>query len=66
VRAATVEKALIGQSLSAETIANASRQVIQDLGPDIIGDLYASADYRKSVSPVWVKRAVTAAGARAT
>lgn len=65
LRASAVEKTLTGQSLSAETIANASAQVVQDLGDDIIGDLYASADYRKSVSPVWVRRAVTAAAERA-
>jgi CO/xanthine dehydrogenase FAD-binding subunit len=47
--------------LSPEAIAQASRQVAQDLGDDIIGDLYASADYRKNVASVWVKRAITAA-----
>jgi carbon-monoxide dehydrogenase medium subunit len=66
VRARAVEKALTGQSLSAETIAKASGQVSQDLGDDILGDLYASAEYRKAVAPVWVKRAVTAATERTT
>ena len=61
VRATTVEKALTGQVLSPESIAQASRQVAQDLGDDILGDLYASADYRKNVASVWVKRAITAA-----
>ena len=56
-----VEKALTGQVLSPEAIAQASRQVAQDLGDDILGDLYASADYRKNVASVWVKRAITAA-----
>ena len=66
VRASSVEKALTGQSLSAETIAKAASQVTLDLGPDIIGDLYASADYRKAVVSVWVKRALTVAAERAT
>jgi aerobic carbon-monoxide dehydrogenase medium subunit len=61
VRATSVEKALTGQVLSPEAIAQASRQVAQDLGDDILGDLYASADYRKNVASVWVKRAITAA-----
>ena len=65
VRTTAVEKALVGQLLSPETIAKASLQVTQDLGHDILGDLYASADYRKSMASVWVKRAVTAAAERA-
>jgi len=65
VRASAVEKALIGQALSADTITKAAGQVLQDLGGDIIGDLYASAEYRKAVAPIWVKRALTAAADRA-
>jgi aerobic carbon-monoxide dehydrogenase medium subunit len=66
VRAAEVEKALGGQALSGETIAKAASQVSQDLGTDILGDIYASAEYRKAVAPVWVKRALTLASSRAT
>jgi carbon-monoxide dehydrogenase medium subunit len=65
MRATAVERVLGGQPLSAETIANAARSVSQDLGSEIIGDLYASADYRKAVAHVWVKRALTAAAERA-
>lgn len=64
-RASAVEKALVGQALSADTVAKAAALVVQDLKDDIIGDLYASADYRKAVAPVWVKRALTAAVDRA-
>jgi carbon-monoxide dehydrogenase medium subunit len=64
-RAASVERALVGQALSADTIANAASHVGQDLGAEILGDLYASADYRKAVAPVWVKRALIAATGRA-
>ena len=35
-----------------------------DLGDDILGDIYASAEYRRAVAPVWIKRALTAAAAR--
>jgi aerobic carbon-monoxide dehydrogenase medium subunit len=66
VRAAGVEKALGGQALSGETIAKAAGQVSQDLGIDILGDIYASAEYRQAVAPVWVKRALTLASSRAT
>jgi len=65
VRAAAVEKALGGQALSGETIAKAASQVSQDLGTDILGDIYASAGYRQAVAPVWVKRALTLAASRA-
>ncbi len=66
VRAAAVEKALGGQALSGETIAKAASQVSQDLGTDILGDIYASAEYRRAVAQVWVKRALTLASSRAT
>lgn len=64
-RASSVERALIGQGVSAERIAAAAHLVSQDLGTDILGDLYASAEYRKAVAPVWVRRALTAAADRA-
>ena len=64
-RAAAVEKALGGQALSGETIAKAASQVSQDLGTDILGDIYASAEYRQAVAPVWVKRALALAASRA-
>ena len=31
---------------------------------DSLGDIYSSAEYRRAVAPVWVKRALTAAAAR--
>ena len=64
-RAAAVERALVGQPLSADSVAKAADQVEQDLNGEILGDFYASADYRKAVAPVWVKRALTAAIERA-
>ncbi len=65
VRASAVEKALVGQALSGEAIAKAAGLVTQDLGDEILGDLYASAEYRKAVAPVWVKRALAMAADRA-
>lgn len=65
LRASAVEKALVGQSLSPDAIANAAAQVASDLHGEILGDVFASARYRKSVAPVWVKRALTAAADRA-
>ena len=64
VRASSVEQALVGQALSPETIAAAAPLVSNDLGRDILGDIYASAEYRKAVVPVYVKRALVAAASR--
>jgi aerobic carbon-monoxide dehydrogenase medium subunit len=64
-RAPSVEKALTGKQPTPEAIAAAAAGVGADLGADIIGDVYASAAYRKAVAPVYVKRALTAACARA-
>jgi carbon-monoxide dehydrogenase medium subunit len=63
-RATTVERALVGQPLSEATLASAAAQAASDLGAEIVGDLFASADYRKAVAPVWVKKALAAAAAR--
>jgi len=64
-RTVAVEQALTGQRLSAAAIARAAADVSRHLGDDVLGDLYASAKYRKAVAPVWVKRALTAAADRA-
>lgn len=64
-RAKSVENALVGQSLDEATITAAAQEVLKDLGDDIIGDIHASAEYRKAMAPVFVKRAITAAAQRA-
>lgn len=64
IRAASVERALVGKALSPEAIATAAARVVDDLGQEILGDLYASAEYRKAVAPVYVKRALASAASR--
>jgi carbon-monoxide dehydrogenase medium subunit len=64
-RASAVEKALAGKPASAESIAAAAREVAADLGNDVTGDIFASAEYRSAMAPVYVKRAVAAAAERA-
>lgn len=64
-KASSVEAALVGKSLDEATLAAAAEAVHNDLGGEIIGDIHASADYRKSMAPVYVKRALTAAVQRA-
>jgi carbon-monoxide dehydrogenase medium subunit len=61
----SVAAALVGKALDADTIAAAAAAVANDLGDDIIGDMHASADYRRSMAPVFVKRALMKAAERA-
>jgi aerobic carbon-monoxide dehydrogenase medium subunit len=64
VRAAGVERSLTGQQPSEAALAAAAAAVAQDLG-DVNGDIFASADYRRAIAPAYVKRALSAAVARA-
>ena len=65
VRCGSVEAALTGRALSADAIAAAAAAVGSDLGDDLLGDVFASGEYRKAVAPVYVQRALTAAAERA-
>jgi carbon-monoxide dehydrogenase medium subunit len=62
-RATGVEKALIGTTLDAQSIATASATVTD--GVSINGDLYASEQYRHHLAVVYTKRAIEAAANRA-
>jgi carbon-monoxide dehydrogenase medium subunit len=65
-RLASVERALVGKALTAEVIAAAAAQVAADLGNDVSGDIYASAEYRSAVAPEFTKLAIARAAARAS
>ena len=58
VRASSVERALIGQTLNVENIMAASNQVANDLGNKVIGDFYASAEYRRAMAAVEIRHAL--------
>jgi carbon-monoxide dehydrogenase medium subunit len=64
-RAGSVERALVGHTLDPTLIATAARGVEADLGTDVLGDLYASDEYRRAVAHVHVRRAIEAAAQRA-
>jgi carbon-monoxide dehydrogenase medium subunit len=64
-RVPSVEQALVGTRTDTAAIAAAAAAVSADLGGDVTGDIYASAEYRAAVAPVYVRRAVAAAVARA-
>ena len=57
------EKALVGQALLAENIEAVSQAVVNDLGDDLLCDIFASADHRRTVAPIY-KRAVSLAAGR--
>ena len=64
-RAGSVEAELTGSTLNPEVIARAAEAVQNDLGDDIMDDIHAGAEYRKSMASVFVKRALTTAMERA-
>ena len=65
VRCGAVEQVMAGKPLSDEAFAEAAAAVGGDLGDDLLGDVFASADYRKAIAPVYVRRALAAAAERA-
>ena len=65
MRCSGVETALNDQNPSDEAFAAAAGAVSGDLGDDLLGDVFASGDYRKAVAPVYVQRALAAAAERA-
>ncbi len=64
VRMTAVEKALAGQQTTKEAIAGAVTAAGSDLD-QINADLHASEEYRRAMIPVFTKRAIEAALARA-
>ena len=63
VRAESAEQVLRGSRPTAELLADAARTVEAELAPN--GDIHASADYRRHVAGVLVRRALATAVARA-
>jgi len=63
-RLANVEQALTGQPLSPKTIESASQIAGKDL-KEINADIHASESYRRAMIPVFTRRALEGAAARA-
>ena len=57
-RSPAVEAALAGSELTLDSIAEATASVTGDLGNDLLGDVYASAEYRRSMAAVELKHAL--------
>jgi len=63
-RLTNVEQALAGQPLLKKAIESAAQLAGLDLG-EVNSDIHASVDYRRAMIPVFTRRALTAAMARA-
>lgn len=63
-RASSVESALVGQPANDDTLAAAAAKIADDLGDDVMGDIHASAEYRRQMAPVMVRRALETAVSR--
>ncbi len=64
-KAPSVEAALLGKSLDPGVIAAAAEMIHNDLGNDILEDIHAGIEYRRSMAAVYVKRALSLAAERA-
>jgi carbon-monoxide dehydrogenase medium subunit len=62
----SVENALVGSSLDEKSIEAAAKEIGKDLGEDLLGDMHASADYRKAMAVVYLRRAIKTAAERAS
>ena len=64
-RASSVEAALAGSDLGDAALDAAAAAVGGDLNGDSMGDVFASAEYRRAMAAVYVRRALGAAASRA-
>jgi carbon-monoxide dehydrogenase medium subunit len=60
-----VAAALTGQTLTPESIRAASGRAAGDLSGELIGDIFASAEYRRAAAAAYVAQAIAAAAERA-
>lgn len=61
----SVGTAIVGKPVTEENAEVAAQAAVDEVGEDVIGDVYAGADYRRRMLPVFVARALTAAASRA-
>lgn len=62
----SVGSALVGKPVTREIAERAAQSAVEEIGDNVMGDLYAGADYRRDVLPVYVTRSLLAAGSRAS
>jgi carbon-monoxide dehydrogenase medium subunit len=57
-KSAGAESALVGSSLDDGALQNAANALMDEIGGDVIGDVYAPAHYRRAMAGVYLKRAI--------
>ncbi len=65
-RASSVESALLQSDLSEEALDKAAAAVAEDFHGEPMSDIFASAEYRKAMASVYVRRALGTAVSRAS
>ncbi len=61
----SVGSALVGQPVTDESAKAAAQAAVDDVGDNVMGDLFATGEYRRRVLPVFVARALMSAASRA-
>ncbi len=61
----SVGSSLVGNQITAEAVESASQGAVDEVGDNVMGDVYAGEQYRRDMLPVFVARAVTSAASRA-
>jgi aerobic carbon-monoxide dehydrogenase medium subunit len=61
IRSPSAEALLAGSALDNAAIEAAANALVEDIAADIMGDIFAPEDYRKTMTAVYFKRAVRAA-----
>ena len=64
LRCTDVERTIEKESISPESVRRGAAEVERMLNDDVMGDIFASAAYRKAMAPVYVARALTSAFSR--
>lgn len=60
-----VSNAVVGNPITEESAKSAGQAAVDAVGDDVMGDVYAGAEYRKRMLPVFVARALMKAASRA-
>jgi carbon-monoxide dehydrogenase medium subunit len=61
----SVAAALVGTPVTEESAGTAAQAAVDEVGDDIMGDVFAGVEYRRAMLPVFIARALTAAASRA-
>lgn len=61
----SVGSALVGNTVTEESAKGAARSAVDEVGDDVMGDVYAGVGYRKRMLPVFVGRALIEAASNA-